>query len=211
MKSGHGSTSASWLRSWRRASRPEKLDAVLGYLLAQQEGRVEPAAPGEAVAAFGRSDRLGPLHVGDGGTVYIGALVVTNDGSTDGLEELGVLVGGALGNVVVARIPLASLGAVTALPTVEFAEAVERMSPATNLSVPETGAPTFRNVTGLDGSGVIIGVIDSGVDFTHPDFRNADGTTRILLLCDQTTPPGGGDSCPGNNGEADGRNPVDGR
>ena len=71
------------------ASRPEKLDAVLGYLLAQQEGRVEPAASGEAGAAFGRSDRLGPLHVGDGGTVYIGALVVTNDGSTDGLEELG--------------------------------------------------------------------------------------------------------------------------
>ncbi len=185
-------------------SRPEKLDAVLGYLLAHQESRIEPAAPYDIGAAFGRSDRLGPLHVGDGGTVYVGALVVTNDGSIDGLEELGVLVGGVLGDVVVARIPVTSLGAVTALPSVEFAEAVERLSPLTNLSVPETGAPIFRNDTGLDGSGVIVGVIDSGVDFTHPDFLNPDGTTRILLLCDQTTPPGGGQTCPGGGGDPNG-------
>lgn len=30
-----------------------------------------------------------------------------------------------------------------------------------------------------DGSGVIVGVVDTGIDFGHPAFRNADGTTRI--------------------------------
>ena len=30
-----------------------------------------------------------------------------------------------------------------------------------------------------DGSGVIVGVVDAGIDFSHPAFRNADGTTRI--------------------------------
>lgn len=39
---------------------------------------------------------------------------------------------------------------------------------------------------GLTGRGVLIAVIDSGIDYTHPDFRNGDGTTRILALWDQT-------------------------
>ncbi len=43
-----------------------------------------------------------------------------------------------------------------------------------------------QNVAGLTGKGVIIAVIDSGIDYAHPDFRNADGTTRILKLWDQT-------------------------
>lgn len=38
----------------------------------------------------------------------------------------------------------------------------------------------------LLGNGVIVAVIDSGVDYFHPDFRNDDGTTRILAMWDQT-------------------------
>lgn len=32
----------------------------------------------------------------------------------------------------------------------------------------------------------MVAVIDSGVDYFHPDFRNEDGTTRIVALWDQT-------------------------
>ena len=39
---------------------------------------------------------------------------------------------------------------------------------------------------GLTGEGVIIGVVDSGIDYTHPDFRNEDGTSRVLYIWDQT-------------------------
>lgn len=38
----------------------------------------------------------------------------------------------------------------------------------------------------LTGTGVLSAIIDSGIDFTHPDFRNDDGTTRIEALWDQT-------------------------
>ncbi len=40
----------------------------------------------------------------------------------------------------------------------------------------------------LTGKGIIVGIVDSGIDIFHPDFRNEDGTTRILELWDQTIP-----------------------
>lgn len=46
----------------------------------------------------------------------------------------------------------------------------------------------------LTGRGVILAVIDSGIDYTHPDFRNNDGSSRILYIWDQTevgSPPTG--------------------
>lgn len=36
------------------------------------------------------------------------------------------------------------------------------------------------------GRGVILGIIDTGIDYTNPLFRKADGTSRILSLWDQT-------------------------
>ncbi len=38
----------------------------------------------------------------------------------------------------------------------------------------------------LNGTGVLVGIIDSGIDYMHPDFCNADGTTRIAALWDQS-------------------------
>lgn len=40
----------------------------------------------------------------------------------------------------------------------------------------------------LTGKDVIIGFIDSGLDYSHPDFINEDGSTRILCYWDQKNP-----------------------
>ncbi|MEU7864232.1 S8 family serine peptidase [Nonomuraea sp. NPDC049141] len=40
----------------------------------------------------------------------------------------------------------------------------------------------------LTGAGVIIGFVDWGCDFDHPNFKNRDGSTRILALWDQRGP-----------------------
>ena len=47
----------------------------------------------------------------------------------------------------------------------------------------------------LTGRGVVVCIIDTGVDYTNPIFRNEDGSSRILAIWDQTiqtgTPPAG--------------------
>ena len=48
-------------------------------------------------------------------------------------------------------------------------------------------APSSRIYNGLTGKGVLVAVIDSGISYWNQDFRNADGTTRILYLLDQVT------------------------
>ena len=43
--------------------------------------------------------------------------------------------------------------------------------------------------TAYDGEGIIMGFIDTGIDWKHPDFLNpTDSSTRILALWDQTKP-----------------------
>lgn len=37
-----------------------------------------------------------------------------------------------------------------------------------------------------DGEGVILGIVDTGIDYTNPLFRKPDGSSRILGIWDQT-------------------------
>lgn len=59
-------------------------------------------------------------------------------------------------------------------------------------SLEASGVTRVRNVPNLAllGEGVLIGIVDTGIDYTHEAFRNADGTTRITSIWDQTIPAG---------------------
>ncbi|MCB0746288.1 MAG: S8 family peptidase [Ignavibacteriae bacterium] len=47
---------------------------------------------------------------------------------------------------------------------------------------------------GIKGNGVIVAILDRGIDYTHPDFTNDDGTTRILYIFDLTDNSGSNSS-----------------
>lgn len=49
--------------------------------------------------------------------------------------------------------------------------------------------PVTKRQPFLSGKGILLAVIDSGIDYTNRNFRNADGSTRILALWDQTVSP----------------------
>ncbi|QHQ59815.1 S8 family serine peptidase [Anaerocolumna sedimenticola] len=59
-------------------------------------------------------------------------------------------------------------------------------------SLEASGITRLLNIPsfGLSGQGVLVGFIDTGIDYTHPAFINADGTTRILSIWDQSIQTG---------------------
>lgn len=55
--------------------------------------------------------------------------------------------------------------------------------------IPSACIPSlWRSPLNLSGRGTIACIIDSGIEYTHADFRTPDGKTRILALWDQTIP-----------------------
>jgi subtilisin family serine protease len=108
------------------------------------------------------------------------------------LANLDVTVRSQHGDIVTVDIPTDRLNAVVALETVIYAEASRRKPTRLATSVALTRANelwTRTNTTfgGNAGQGVIVGIVDDGFDFRHRDFRNADGSTRLLALFDQRT------------------------
>lgn len=59
-------------------------------------------------------------------------------------------------------------------------------------SLEASGITRLLNIPSFDlsGQGVLIGIIDTGIDYTHNAFKNADGTSRILSIWDQTIQAG---------------------
>lgn len=94
----------------------------------------------------------------------------------------------------IARVPTRLVDAFSNLELIEYVEKPKRLYFAdiqANRVSCITQLRTITNAAGyeqlyLSGAGVLVAVIDSGIDYTHPDFRNDDGTTRIVELWDQT-------------------------
>lgn len=62
------------------------------------------------------------------------------------------------------------------------------LRPQIDFSVPEVDAAADDlpfNLPPFDGRGVIVGVVDYGLDIAHPNFRLPDGRTRVIALWDQ--------------------------
>ncbi|GII03981.1 S8 family serine peptidase [Planobispora takensis] len=100
--------------------------------------------------------------------------------------------------VYAARVPLDRLERLAAHPAVERVEASRLMFPELNVSRPDVRAEVFIDgETGpVRGKRTIVAIIDSGIDYTHPSFRHADGSSRVLYLWDQAAPAASGGSVP---------------
>ena len=100
-----------------------------------------------------------------------------------------------LGNFAILFIQEKHLPAFLAYPQVLYVELSRpiyenALTGIASSCLPDYNIITGRNVnaTTLTGKGTVIAILDSGVDYTHPDFRNADGSTRILADWDQSLP-----------------------
>ena len=125
------------------------------------------------------------------GKVFISSfIIISNDAGLSDLENLGVEIQCSFGNgIYTTLIPIDKIHEVAALDVVTKIEVATPMQPFTDKAREDTNVDDVLNLSadaiaaGLDkkydGTGVIIGVIDSGIDFQHIAFKDKNGNSRI--------------------------------
>lgn len=129
------------------------------------------------------------LNVGYQKETRLWEVIVKYSGPEEGLSGEGISVVPLLGGYAVVTIPEREIDAFSRRIQVEFVEKPKKLYFATAQGKRASCISSVQiGREGLSGEGILVGVADSGIDYFHPDFRNEDGTTRILKLWDQTVP-----------------------
>ena len=160
--------------------------AVVAAVFAASPALAAPATPSLAPVQAFLSNQLSTLAAATPTTVLVhgtdiaaarSAVQATGMRSITEFEKIGVVVAsGTAGQVEAAR----SRSGVTYL---EGNSPIEFFDQTSNTAT--RGAEAVRTLTGangqaLDGSGVSVAVIDSGVDPTHPFLQNSDGSSAVV-------------------------------
>lgn len=124
-------------------------------------------------------------------------LIVKYSGELTEVRALADRVTELMNEYAVITIKESRIEALAVLPQIEYIEKPKRLFfqvvDGRRVScIDEVQGARFS----LFGQGVLIAVLDSGIDYTLPDFRNADGTTRIRAIWDQSLRPREGENPP---------------
>ena len=90
----------------------------------------------------------------------------------------------------VVRVPVDEVLNITNKSFVKYATVSKKLIPFLDVVREKLNLDYVYNYYGQDevqGKNVIIGIIDTGIDASHDDFKNSSGSTRILYILDQTT------------------------
>lgn len=117
-------------------------------------------------------------------------LIVKYNGDLSVLRERGIIAEELIAGYAILTVPEAEVDSVAALPQIEYVEKPKRLFFAVERGKDASCIPqvTMREPY-LSGEGVLVAVIDSGIDYTNDHFRSQNGNTRILYLWDQTVFP----------------------
>ncbi|MEW1638113.1 S8 family serine peptidase [Streptomyces sp. NPDC093801] len=152
------------------------------YTKYQQEGRRRSplAATGRMLGLVSLRERAKPLRV-------VVSLVCDPDVPLDGDLGEGVELNAGGKRIRTAIVPMDSLADLAAHPGVRRIVPATQLRPLLDRAQAKVHVPDFRTRTELTGKGVVVGIVDTGIDPRHPAF-----TGRIDRIWDQTVQGGEG-------------------
>ncbi len=124
------------------------------------------------------------LSLKKSGTQWFVEAIITFDGNVYELESSGVQIVKSFADMAVVRVPFEKLEQVAENPQIIYMEAPTISKPYLDKSIPVINGIKARQTLNKTGKGVLVGVIDSGIDWQHYDFRKSNGDTRIKFLLD---------------------------
>lgn len=143
-------------------------------------------------------ERSGQLNVGYDPFEREWELIVKYSGELDSVQEIAVSVTELMNGYAVLVVSEARIDELAALPGIDFIEKPKSLYFQADVGRQVSCIDTVqREPLSLSGRGVLVGVVDSGIDITNPNFRHEDGSTRIAALWDQSAqgrPPEGYDA-----------------
>ncbi len=120
-------------------------------------------------------------------------LIVKYSGSLEQVRELALRVVELQNEYAIITVRESDIEALAKLSEIEYIEKPKRLffQVANGRRVSCINAVQDTRFS-LFGQNVLVGIIDSGIEYENADFRNEDGTTRICALWDQSLTPGEG-------------------
>ena len=114
-------------------------------------------------------------------------VIVKYQGSLDEVRRMGGIVEELLGGYAILTLPAGVVDAVAGMEQIEYMEKPKRLY--FELAEPLSAScilPVTLREPFLTGRGVLLAVLDTGIDYRSSAFRRANGQTRILALWDQS-------------------------
>lgn len=180
------------------SQQPARLDPALVPLLrpaVQAAAALEAQVTGEVPE---RWRALGVFRAPQTGELRLHAFAWLDASAEVQLAALGARIRTRAGPYRTLDLPLSGLSSAIALPGLRYLEASARSELELDVSAAAVRASELRqrdgdDFVGLTGEGALVGLVDTGLDYTHPDFLDPQGRTRVRFLWDQTgvgAPPG---------------------
>lgn len=122
-----------------------------------------------------------------GGREVVDVIIKSSDKelTRESIEENGGTVRSVIGKIMTAFVPISYLDALENLDEVEAVEASVPMKNLLDSARSNTGVATlqagYQDVR-YTGKNVVVGVIDTGIDYSRSDFDNSDGESRVQYL-----------------------------
>ena len=175
----------------------EKMSASTQLFIAERDGKISLDVKLPGPPKFSRPPMLRQQPVDRyiaaaervNGVDMVSCFIHINPNRTSKIESMGVIVQERFNEFITAMIPVDKIERIAEVPEVLEIKVAHKMHLRTNQARYYTNTDDVINysndavLAGLPqafkGTGVVVGVVDTGIDFQHAMFKDANGNTRI--------------------------------